>query len=283
MPQGNLIALKALLRQRHWTYATFCREYDKAAALVDKRFVGRSPSRAQYHRWLAGSTTRPHPDHCRVLEVIFPDWKIDALFGPWREKEDKAIEPPQKSDIMLPSARHGMGGVTSIFPTRSQFLAEIPPQELFDAATSIRTCGISLNLVCQQYPTNRLRSMIEDGGVVSCLFLNPNGQYILEREKEEGFDSRQLEYLTQINLDLLLAMRDSLSSVRNLRIGLYDEPARYNLTVIDDSLCVLQPYLPGLRGIESPTIVAARNVEDGSIFEAFNAALSSIEGRSVFL
>jgi hypothetical protein len=55
MPQQPL-ALKALLRERHWqNYATFCVEYDKAAQRVDPGLVRTYPSRAQLHRWLTGA------------------------------------------------------------------------------------------------------------------------------------------------------------------------------------------------------------------------------------
>ncbi len=280
MPPDNMITFKVLIKQRHWTYITFCHEYDKAAYSVDPKLMGRAPSRAQFHRWLSGSTSRPHPDHCRVLESLFDEWTIDQLFAPQEQKitqAETAISPHNASE-------HGLGGVTSVFPTRSQFLAAISPLKLFNCASSIRTCGISLNMICQQYPTNLLRTMIESGASVRCLFLDPDGHYISEREREEGFDRRQLKSLTQMNVDLLLALRDRLSdNVPGLHVGLYDEPARYNLTIIDDAQCVLQPYLPGIRGIESPTILAARDLEDGSIFETFNSALASLEDRCAYL
>lgn len=78
------IALKALLRERHWqNYATFCAEYDKAARRVDPDLARTYPSRAQLHRWLTGALrTLPYPDHCRVLEEMFPGWTAAQLFEP---------------------------------------------------------------------------------------------------------------------------------------------------------------------------------------------------------
>ena len=47
--------LKVLLRRKRWgSYGTFCREYDRAAALVDRSLMGSAPSRAQWNRWLSG-------------------------------------------------------------------------------------------------------------------------------------------------------------------------------------------------------------------------------------
>jgi hypothetical protein len=76
------VVLKALLQQRHMqTYSAFCREYDKVAADVDRTLKGGWPSRAQFYRWLSGELIGlPYADHCRILEGMFPDWKVDQLF-----------------------------------------------------------------------------------------------------------------------------------------------------------------------------------------------------------
>jgi len=73
--------LRELLRQRHWqTYATFCRRYDEAARRTDPALVGRWPSRGQFARWLSGDLKGiPHPDHCRVLEAMFPGFTAHQL------------------------------------------------------------------------------------------------------------------------------------------------------------------------------------------------------------
>ena len=78
------LLLKLLLRERHWqNYATFCAEYDKAAARIDPDLARSFPSRAQLHRWLTGSIrSLPYPDHCRVLEEMLPGWTAEQLFQP---------------------------------------------------------------------------------------------------------------------------------------------------------------------------------------------------------
>ena len=77
------ILLKDLLRERHWqTYRTFCAEYDKHARKIDPSLVGTWPSRAQLHRWLSGNLKGlPYPDHCRILEAMFPGHTAQDLFG----------------------------------------------------------------------------------------------------------------------------------------------------------------------------------------------------------
>src|SRR5690349_16408247 len=83
------VRLKVLLRERHWqTYRTFNAEYDKAAKQVDPSLVGAGPSRAQLHRWTSGDVKGlPYPDHCRVLEKMFPGWKAEQLFEGVEEDE----------------------------------------------------------------------------------------------------------------------------------------------------------------------------------------------------
>jgi hypothetical protein len=81
MPEQH-VRLRDALRARHWqTYRTFCREYDRAAKGLDPHLVGTWPSRAQFHRWLAGDLKGlPFPDHQRVLEAMLPDWTTAQLF-----------------------------------------------------------------------------------------------------------------------------------------------------------------------------------------------------------
>jgi hypothetical protein len=75
--------LKALLTERHLqTHAAFSREYTKIARRIDPALASTAPGREQYQRWLSGRVkTRPHPDHCRVLERMFPGHTVGDLFG----------------------------------------------------------------------------------------------------------------------------------------------------------------------------------------------------------
>lgn len=75
--------LKTLLIERHLqTHRAFCREYDKQAVRIDASLVGTYPSRAQFYRWISGELAGlPYPDHCRVLEALFPGHSASELFG----------------------------------------------------------------------------------------------------------------------------------------------------------------------------------------------------------
>lgn len=101
MTANSPARLRLLLQERHWqTYRTFQREYDKAARSVDPALVGTWPSRAQLGRWMAGELKGlPYPDHCRVLEEMFPQWTAEQLFeafeddGPGRRPTRKPGNP----------------------------------------------------------------------------------------------------------------------------------------------------------------------------------------------
>ncbi len=103
--------LKVLLQHRHLqTHRAFCREYDRVAAKADPTLRGGWPSKAQFYRWLSGELVGlPYPDHCRILESMFPDWKVDQLFQTHDGGIDFIPEPtkPQKATVTqpLPSTR----------------------------------------------------------------------------------------------------------------------------------------------------------------------------------
>jgi hypothetical protein len=208
------VALKTLLRQRHWKYATFCVEYDKVARELDPGLTGTWPSLAQFQRWLAGGLRGlPYPVTCRVLEAMFPGWKSEQLFARYPEHEVARLGPsePAPSDrgpdreaaAVLSAASEnaeGYSDVVAVYDTRSEFTASMPAHALFDGARSIRACGLSLNLLCQQYAEHSLRRLVECGTQISCLLLDPDGHAIREREKEGELRARSLSDLTRINI-----------------------------------------------------------------------------------
>jgi hypothetical protein len=100
------VVLKVLLQHRHLqTHRAFCREYDRVAAKADPTLRGGWPSKAQFYRWLSGELVGlPYPDHCRVLEGMFPDWKVNQLF----QVHDGGIDfipEPAKSRAAAPTTQ----------------------------------------------------------------------------------------------------------------------------------------------------------------------------------
>lgn len=105
--------LKFLLTERHLqNYRTFCREYDKQAAVIDQSLVGTYPSRAQFYRWISGEISGlPYPDHCRVLEAILSGNTAKELFSNHRRNgpDEPSAEPRADSTSETIAAARAVG------------------------------------------------------------------------------------------------------------------------------------------------------------------------------
>jgi len=174
--------------------------------------------------------------------------------------EPELVEPSMYADV------------TAIYPTRSEFMAGLPPRSLLGGARSVDAVGLSLNLICQHYADNELVALINGGTRMRCLFLDPQGDMTKLREREEGYVPGHLATLTELNIaNLIRRVRDRLEpeAANRLEIGVYDETVRFNVVIVDDELCIAQPYLHDIRGIESPTFVIKRLSPDTGLFGVF--------------
>lgn len=287
--------LKVLLKQRHLQgHTAFRREYDRVAKKIEPDLIGGGPSKAQFYRWLSGElATLPYADHCRILEAMFPGWTATELFEPHDGGVDFVPEPPRKADAVttrpnpLPSAvtmplPPGVADVVAVFPSRSEFMHKLPPHELFDGAQRIRMSGLSLNLLCQHYPDKALLDLLESGTSVECLFLAPEGHHIKAREREESQPPGHLATLTRLNIEALrrIGTRLSPDAQARLQIRTYDESLRFNITIIDNRSCIVQPYLPDARGVESPTLVMERKDGTMGLYDTFTQVFESMWDRA---
>jgi hypothetical protein len=151
-------------------------------------------------------------------------------------------------------------------------MSAMPPQHLFADASKVDAAGLSLNLLCQQYADQDLRTMIEGGTSVRCLFLAPYGTWIAEREREEGYPAGHLSALTEMNRQILLQrVRARLTEEARprLQVATYDEIIRFNLLLVDDEVGVVQPYLSTARGVESPTFLLRRRRQRPGLYAVF--------------
>jgi uncharacterized protein DUF5919 len=270
-------------------YGSFCAAYQKAAFTVDKQLAHTVPSRAQFHRWLAGDLRGlPYTDHCMVLEYMLTGYSAQQLFT---HCTDGAVPMPARAGLAaeatkIPDARvsavGGLAGVAAVFTSRSEFAAAIPPRSLFDGAQRVRAAGLSLNLVCQQVPDQYLRQWLAAGGELSCLFLDPDGEAIKAREAEEEHPAGFLSALTRLNIDVLARFRDRLpaADAERLRIAVYDETIRFNLILADEHTCVAQPYLPTARGVDSPTMLIRATSSPGGLLPVFEQVFQALAERS---
>jgi hypothetical protein len=171
--------------------------------------------------------------------------------------------------------------VTAVFPTRSETYSSLPPHALFENANEIRASGLSLNLICQICADHMLRALLESGTQMRCLFLDPRGEAIASREREEGYPPGHLSALTAMNIQILQSrVRDLLSSDAHsrLEIATYDEIVRFNITLIDGETCIVQPYFPQMRGIDAPTFVIRRRPVAG-LYPIFSQLFESLWER----
>lgn len=290
------VRLKVLLREKHWqTHQTFCREYDKVAKALDGDLVGSWPSRAQFHRWLSGELKGlPYPHHCRVLEAMLPGYTTVELFEPCPpEPHPDGVAGrsprPDTTDaagtLVSVEPRSGPGpfaDVSAVFTTRAEFTSHVSPHSLFDGAKEIRAAGLSLNLLCQHYPDQRLYRLIESGARLHCLFLDPDGDAIQAREREEGYTDRFLTTLTKLNIEVLTRLRSRLptDAQDRLTVAVYDETIRFNIVLIDGTTCVMQPYLPQARGVDAPTFLIERDDEGTGLYHTFEQVFTELAGRS---
>ncbi len=161
------IVLKMLLQQRHLqTHSAFRREYDRVAAEVDPALKGGWPSKAQFNRWLSGELIGlPYADHCRILEGMFPGWKVDQLFQAHEGGIEFIPEPltPQKTSTptirpippIMPADVIGRAQPINEPEPRSGLLVEYDDAELsYDGRTYRATMRRKL-LACGEEPVSR--------------------------------------------------------------------------------------------------------------------------------
>lgn len=176
--------------------------------------------------------------------------------------------------------------VAAVFTTRAELNSRLPPHDLFAGAHTIDVAGMSLNLLCQQYPEDSLRQQLEEGATLRCLFLAPGGQAIADREREENYPQGHLSALTEMNIRILtdrVGKRVGADARARLQLASYDEIPRFNLLLVDHRVAVVQPYLPFHRGVESPTLLLRRQTSTPGLFAIFAQLFDELWERSTAL
>jgi hypothetical protein len=207
---------------------------------------------------------------------------MQQLLAPCPDRTVPAPERAAPGTTTAAAPPAGMAGVVAVFASRTEFAAKIDPISLFDSAYRVRAAGLSLNLICQQVPDQYLLQWLADGGELSCLFLDPDGQAIRAREHEEDHSPGNLSALTKLNIDILARFRDRLPDAagQRLRLAVYNETIRFNLIISGDRTCVAQPYLPKARGVDSPTMLIQATSSPGGLFPVFEQVYEALAERS---
>jgi hypothetical protein len=224
---------------------------------VDAKTVGRWLSGESQPRKLnaraAGAALRCRP------EEIWPDVMNQPEFD-------------ASPTVLISSSTDAIAGLRAVYPTRTQFLAAHPLDQLFAHATDICMSGLSLNLLCQQYPDTEIIRLLSNGVSIRCLFLKPGGHHISDREAEEHHAPQVLSNLTTSNIHTLQRIQTGLSEevAGRLQMRLYDDPVRFNIMRINSAIAIVQLYLPGARGVESPTLVIEKRDATNELFGVFS-------------
>jgi transcriptional regulator with XRE-family HTH domain len=223
---------------------------------VDAKTVG---------RWLSGES-QPRKPNARTAAA--------ALGCPPEQLWPDVMSRPD-TDVPASQAYEHFAGavadVTAVYLTRIQFLTAYPLDELFGDANDIGMSGLSLNLLCQQYPDTEITRLLCDGTSIRCLFLKPGGRYVTDRESEERHAPEVLSNLTTLNIRTLQRIQARIpeQAAANLQIRVYDEPVRFNIILINATVAIVQPYLPNARGVESPTLVIEKCDGTRGLFDVF--------------
>lgn len=266
------VNLRRAIERKGYSIANFAKQVGVSSRAVDN--------------WLNG-TRQPYPAHRQKAadeldtpaDILWPD-----AFTPLDDNPADDLASVNDRAGLDPSADHlpGTADLTAVYLSRPEFLRMHTPDHLFGSATSIDLCGLSLNLLCQQYPDTEIARLLRSGTAIRCLFLEPGGKYIREREvEEEGHSPGLLADLTRVNMNTLQRIRDRLpeAAATNLHIRTYDEPIRFNIAVIDNTTCIVQPYLPRARGVESPTLVIEKNDNIAGLFAVFSTVFDYLWER----
>ncbi|GAA1508450.1 DUF5919 domain-containing protein [Streptomyces synnematoformans] len=281
---GNeVVAIKALIQERHLSYTGFCQEWEKIAAGFDNRLAGSHPGHAQFYRWLKGDlrSGKPRTDSCRVLEAMFPGWSVEELFAPHSRTEDPREGSGEHRRTPSEEGRHL--DLAGVYMSRPQFLSEVPLYEMIENASIVRASGLSLNLLTQHYADAQIRRLVESGTRFQLLFLDPDSEAMKVREQEEGYETGFLAGLTEINLKIMKERVRSLLTPEardRVKIGVSAETIRFNIILIDDSTGVIRPYLPQSRGVDSPTLLTERRKHGGELFHTFEQVFASLWDRA---
>lgn len=212
---------------------------------------------------------------------MFPVWPVEELF---KTHTNNAATPnnsaPTTEQEPTQRVARRTADIEGVYRNRMDLARDLPPQEIFKGARTVDVAGISINVLCQHFSDTDLRRLLENGCAIRCLFLDPAGDNIRVREAEERHEYSTLSNLTELNIRVLQRVRHKTAPEvpGSIRIRTYDEPARYNLTIVDSALCIMQPYLPEGRGIESPAFVARKSAVPG-IFDTYASVFDTMWSR----
>ncbi len=265
------VVLKALLQQRHMqTHSAFCREYDKIAADVDPTLRGGWPSRAQFYRWLSGDLIGlPYTDHCRILESMFPGWKVDQLFQAHDGGIEFIPEPPApqiKTATALSTAPavQEVDQVVAFYPHRADTPKSLWMDLLVNAKEEIGLFANASLFLPEENPEaiDILRKKAASGVRVRILLGDPAHPAMELRGREE----RLFEAIPG-RIRMALAYYRPLVGVDGIEFRLHGTSLYNSIFRYDDQMLVNQ-HIYGTYGYIAP-ILHLRKIAGGDLFDTY--------------
>lgn len=237
----TLPQLRELLVRNWWCFAPY---------LSDRRALERALEEVEIGRHIVARNRVLSPDVLRQVEQACTRVlaELDGRLGR-HAGERLALDAVEE----LFAGRYG--DLVAVFADRSSLQRKLPFADLVGEARSIDAVGVSLNLICQNYSGRELHRRAASGCRMRLLFLNPAGDAMRQREKDEGLKRGILSRLTTMNILHARKIRAKLADPARIEIRVYDETPRLNAYLVDGDAAVVQPYLRRSRGVESPSFV----------------------------
>ncbi|MGH3871801.1 MAG: hypothetical protein ACRDSR_09875 [Pseudonocardiaceae bacterium] len=268
------IVLKVLLRQRHLqTHSAFCREYDRVAGEVDRTLRGGWPSKAQFYRWLSGDLVGlPYTEHCRILEGMFPGWKVDQLFQT-HDGEIEFVPEPFAPRTATPTIRpvpltapsdQGGDQVVAFYPHRADTPKSLWMDLLLGAQEHIDLFANASLFLPEENPEaiDILKGKAASGVTVRILLGDPDHPAMELRGREE----RLFEAIPG-RIRMALAYYRPLVDVEGIEFRLHGTSLYNSIFRYDDQMLVNQ-HIYGTYGYIAP-ILHLRRVAGVDLFETY--------------
>jgi transcriptional regulator with XRE-family HTH domain len=173
--------------------------------------------------------------------------------------------------------------VRAVVADRSEALAAMPVLRTLATSQRVEAMGLSLTALCQGVSDVTLAELVENGLVLRCLFLDPDGAATRARELEEGHPRGHLAKITRTNMLAIARLRENLSpeAAERVEVRTYDDPLRFNITRFDLTRALVQPYLPRVRGLDAPAfLIEADDTQPHGLFPVFDALFSQTWDRA---
>lgn len=278
---AKLVVLKVLLQHRHLqTHRAFCREYDKVAAAVDPTLRGAWPSKAQFYRWLSGELVGlPFPDHCRILEGMFPDWKVDQLFQ-FHDGGIEFVPEPATPQAVTPTVRpipqtgssdQGVDQVVAFYPHRADTPKHLWMDLLVSSQENIDLFANASLFLPEENPEaiEILKEKAASGVRVRILLGDPDHPAMELRGREERlFDA------IPGRIKMALAYYRPLVDVDGIEFRLHGT-SLYNSIFRYDNQMLVNQHIYGTYGYIAP-ILHLRKMADADLFDTYMKSLELV-------